>query len=90
MPETHTSDKKTPTSEAVDSPSHYSSGWSNGAEVIDIAEHLNFNRGNVIKYVARAGRKYSDKELEDLKKALWYLDREISRLEQEKAQQEQR
>lgn len=85
---TRTSDKKIPTAEAVDSPSHYSAGWSNGAEIIDIAEHLNFNRGNVVKYVARAGRKYSDKELEDLKKALWYLQREVARLEMEKAQRE--
>lgn len=62
------------------SPSHYQ-GFSNGAEVIDITENLNFNRGNAIKYAARAGTKDPAKELEDLRKAKWYIEREISRLE---------
>lgn len=62
------------------SPSHYQ-GFRNGAEVIDITENLNFNRGNAIKYCARAGAKDPSKELEDLRKAKWYLEREISRLE---------
>ena len=66
-------------SDPVNHPTHYADGWSNGAEVIDITENLNFNRGNAIKYVARAGKK-GDSELEDLKKARWYLDREIARL----------
>ena len=60
-------------------PDHYR-GFSNGAEVIDITENLSFNRGNVVKYVARAGRKDPAKELEDLRKAQFYLDREIGRL----------
>jgi hypothetical protein len=59
------------------SPKHYQ-GFSNGAEVIDITECLNFNRGNVVKYVCRAGRKAE--LLEDLLKARWYLDREIKRV----------
>lgn len=67
-------------SDAVNHPSYYADGWSNGAEVIDITEHLNFCRGNAIKYVARAGNKNPDKELEDLEKARFYLDREIERL----------
>lgn len=62
----------------VNNPSHYQ--FSNGIEVIDLTEHLNFNRGNVVKYVARAGNKGGADELEDLKKARWYLDREISRI----------
>lgn len=66
--------------DAVNHPSHYADGWSNGAEIIDITEHLNFCRGNVIKYVARAGNKDPDKELEDLEKAQFYLNREIERL----------
>lgn len=66
--------------DAVDHPSHYAEGWSNGAEVIDITENLNFNRGNVIKYVARAGRKDATRVAEDLRKARWYLDRELKRL----------
>jgi hypothetical protein len=63
----------------VNNPSHYTDGK---IEVIDFIEDkgLNFHRGNVIKYVARAGKKGN--ELEDLKKAMWYLEREINRLEQ--------
>lgn len=61
-------------------PGHYSLGFSRGAEVIDITENLTFNRGNAVKYLARAGQKDPDKEIEDLRKALWYVDREISRL----------
>ena len=72
-------------------PDHYKSDT--GYEVIDIIEHfkLNFSRGNVIKYTLRAGKKdeagYSDvaKEVEDLKKAVWYLQREIKRLEKDSA-----
>lgn len=64
----------------VNHPSHYAEGWSNGAEVIDITENLNFNRGNAVKYIARAGKKGVDTELEDLEKAQWYLGRELERL----------
>lgn len=61
------------------SPEHYQ-GFSRGAQVIDITEHLNFNRGNVVKYVARAGRKNPKTEIEDLLKARFYLQRELERL----------
>ncbi|KPC91090.1 hypothetical protein ADL27_32385 [Streptomyces sp. NRRL F-6602] len=64
----------------VNHPSHYADGWSNGAEVIDITEHLNFNRGNAVKYLARAGRKDPSKELQDLMKARFYINREIHRM----------
>lgn len=67
-------------SDPVNHPSHYAEGWSNGAEVIDITENLNFNRGNAIKYLARAGAKDPAKELEDLQKAQWYVAREIERV----------
>jgi hypothetical protein len=69
----------------VNHPSHYAEGWSNGAEVIDITENLNFSRGNAIKYIARAGKKVGnlEKEIEDLRKAAWYINREIARLESE-------
>ena len=60
-------------------PNHYK-GFSNGAEVIDIAERLNFNRGNAIKYIARAGRKEGAETITDLEKAKWYLEREIARI----------
>lgn len=67
--------------DVVNHPSHYADGWSNGAEVIDITEHLNFNRGNAVKYLSRAGKKGGpEKELEDLQKALWYVRREVERL----------
>jgi hypothetical protein len=62
----------------VNRPEHYTSY---PVEVIQITEHLNFCRGNAVKYIARAGLKDLDKELEDLKKARWYIDREIARLE---------
>jgi Protein of unknwon function (DUF3310) len=63
-------------SDSVNSPDHYNRF---GVEVIQITEHLNFCRGNIVKYVARA--EFKGNELEDLKKARWYLDREIARLE---------
>jgi hypothetical protein len=58
----------------VDHPAHYNTGK---FEVIDVIEDwkLNFNLGNVVKYIARADHK--GKALEDLKKAAWYLQREI-------------
>ena len=62
----------------INHPRYYAAGWSNNAEVIDITENLNFNLGNVVKYVARAGRKTSD-PVEDLMKAQFYLDRELGR-----------
>lgn len=64
-------------------PNHYR-GFSNGAQVIDIAERLNFNRGNAIKYIARAGRKPGSSAHTDLLKAKWYLEREIARIETQK------
>ena len=67
-------------SDSVSNPPHYADGWSNGAEVIDLTEHLSFCAGNVVKYVCRAGRKDPDKHVEDLEKARWYLDREIERV----------
>jgi hypothetical protein len=65
--------------DAVNSPPHYT-GFSNNAEVIDITENLNFNRGSACKYLARAGRKDPAKEIEDLEKAAWYVHREIARV----------
>lgn len=71
----------------VNHPPHYT-GFSNGAEVIDITENLPFNRGSAIKYLARAGKKNPDRELEDLKKALWFVAREIERLEKSEKKEE--
>ena len=64
----------------IEHPGHYTAF---GIEVIDLTEHLNFCRGNIVKYVCRAGLKNPDTELEDLYKARWYLDREIRRLEKQ-------
>jgi len=53
-----------------------------GVECIDVTRHFSFCRGNIIKYVWRAGEKGGrKKEIEDLKKARWYLDKEIESLE---------
>lgn len=70
-------------SDNVSHPPHYADGWSNGAEVIDLTEHLSFCAGNVVKYVCRAGRKDPDKYIEDLEKARWYIDREIERVKRQ-------
>lgn len=51
-----------------------------GVECIDIIEHMTFNTGQVFKYIWRAGVKNEETLLEDLRKAQWYLDREIMRL----------
>ena len=69
--------------DVINHPTHYTSGK---IEVIDFIEdkEINFNLGNVVKYVARAGRKKSqgksleNKALEDLKKAQFYIQREIA------------
>lgn len=68
--------------ESVNHPQHYG-GEDNPYEVIKVVEALemDFHLGNVFKYIARAGKKETDKELQDLKKALWYLDRKIQLLE---------
>ena len=67
--------------ESVNHPSHYG-GKDNPCEVIKVIEahYLGFNLGNTIKYILRADRK--GRRSEDLKKALWYLNREVSRLEE--------
>ena len=66
--------------EMVNHPAHYNRGK---YETIDVIEDwgLNFNLGNAIKYISRAG--YKDDVIQELKKARWYIDREIQRLEGE-------
>lgn len=66
-------------SDPVNHPPHYTDHPS-GIECIRITEHLNFCIGNAIKYLWRAGRKGDP--VQDLRKALWYIEREISRLQQ--------
>lgn len=67
-------------SNSVSHPAHYNTG---NIEVIEAIEDwkLPYHRGNVVKYVARAGKKNPAKEVEDLQKAAWYLLREIELLE---------
>lgn len=67
-----------PQSDPVNHPKHYTSHPS-GVECITVTEHMNFNLGNAMKYIWRAGDKGN--MIEDLKKAQWYLTREIIRLE---------
>ena len=70
--------------EMVTHPNHYG-GESNVYEVIKVCEAWDLDKDaylfNVVKYVARAGKKDQAKELEDLKKAAFYLDRKIKNLE---------
>lgn len=64
----------------VNHPPHYTAHPS-GVECIQITEHMGFCLGNAVKYIWRADLKHD--AIEDLKKARWYIDREISRRTQE-------
>lgn len=74
--------------EAVNSPSHYSFGENNKYEVINVCEAWGLDSDaylfNVVKYVARSGKKDPSKEIEDLKKAMYYLKRKIENMEKNK------
>lgn len=63
----------------VNHPKHYTAYP--GIEVIDLTKHMNFCRGNAVKYIARAGLKNPETEVEDLRKAIWYLECEIGRIQ---------
>lgn len=63
-------------SDPVNHPKHYTSHPS-GIEAIQITEHMGFNLGNCVKYILRCDHKGN--AIEDLRKASWYLDREIDR-----------
>lgn len=65
--------------DAVNHPKHYTSHPS-GVECITVTEHMNFCLGNAVKYVWRADEKNG---VEDLKKAIWYLQREVAKREKE-------
>ena len=73
--------------ERVNHPSHYT--WLKelcGIEVIDITRHLDFDKGNAVKYLLRSGYKeeeglsVKEKEIEDLQKAIWYIEDRIRML----------
>lgn len=67
--------------EKVNHPDHYG-GKGNTYEAIKVIEawELDFHLGNVVKYISRAGKK--ENTIEDLEKALWYLQRKINQLKQ--------
>ena len=65
--------------DVVNHPIHYTSHPS-GIEVIQITEHMGFCLGNAIKYVMRS--EYKGKQIEDLKKAIWYIEKKIEKLQQ--------
>ena len=67
----------------VNHPQHYTDG---SIEVLDFIEDkkLNYHRGNAIKYICRSGKKSKETEIEDLQKAVFYLNREIKNLKKHK------
>jgi hypothetical protein len=67
-------------SDNVNHPRHYTKHPS-GVECIQITEHMGFNLGNAMKYIWRADLKGN--QIEDLEKALWYINREIQRIKHE-------
>ena len=78
--------KKTAQNDSVNHPKHYTSHPS-GVECIEITEHYNFCVGNAIKYLWRQGLKNDagldpvTKQVEDLRKSIWYIERQIKGLE---------
>lgn len=78
-------------SDAVNHPKHYQDP--SGIECIDIVRHRNFDIGNAIKYLWRAGLKQDadktpiEKQIEDLRKAIWYIQDEINTLESKKSKE---
>lgn len=68
-------------SDPVNRPAHYTDGK---IEVINFIEDkgLGFCLGNAVKYISRAGKKDPDKTVEDLRKAIWYINRRIKELEE--------
>lgn len=71
------------TNDSVNHPNHYT--WLKdkcGIEVIDITRHLDFDLGNALKYILRAGKK--EDAIQDLEKAIWYIQDKIKMLENDK------
>jgi hypothetical protein len=68
-------------SDAVNHPAHYTSDPS-GVECIEITRHRNFNIGNAFKYLWRAGLKNKDTTIQDLRKAIFYIEDEIKRIQE--------
>lgn len=68
--------------EYVNHPDHYCHGKNNEYEVIKVIDawDLGFSLGNAVKYISRSGKKNPEKEVEDLQKAVWYINHHISKL----------
>lgn len=75
-----------PDHDPINHPAHYTNHPS-GVECIAITRHMNFTLGNAVKYIWRAGLKTNP--VEDLKKAVWYINDEISRIEKLEADKNQ-
>ena len=75
-------DKFIANNDPVNHPSHYTKGKIEVADFI-ADQKLNFDRGNAVKYVCRAGFKNPEKEIQDLEKAIWYINHEIKMLKGE-------
>ncbi len=71
------SEQQQPQPDMVNHPAHYNK-HPRGIEVIDFVEHMDFCTGNAIKYIARA--EYKGNEIQDLQKAIWYIQRKIDTL----------
>lgn len=67
--------------EVINHPEHYNLHPS-GVECIDVVEHMSFNAGNAMKYIWRADHK-GESPIEDYRKAIWYLEREVARISDE-------
>ena len=66
--------------EGINHPDYYNAGGFEAIDIID-AYGLNFSLGNAIKYILRAGRKHNSRYVDDLRKAVWYLQHELDRRE---------
>ena len=72
----------------VNHPTHYTTHPS-GVECIEVTEHMNFCIGNAVKYLWRAGLKDGNPSVKDLRKAIWYIEREIKRTGESRVNQEE-
>lgn len=84
LPEPVKVEEPVKTDDPVNHPSHYTKGKIEVADFI-ADQKLNFDRGNAVKYVCRAGSKDPEKEIQDLEKAIWYIKHEIKMLKGEDA-----
>lgn len=75
--------------ETINHPEYYREGTYEAINVIE-AWNLGFSLGNVVKYLSRAGKKDPEREIEDLEKAKWYLERHIQNLKKNEKEETNR